>query len=170
MPEPELELELEPELIAQEQEQPEPEVIAEPVVAVPDPEEIIGKVVVNVGDLQADNRGVSRPLSRNSKILKGDTLKTAANAYTQIRMKDGALISLRPKTQLIISDYSFNGSEDGSEKSFFELLSGGLRTITGPNRDIAIQNNYRIKTSIATIGIRGTHYGLMLCDSGSCGR
>ncbi len=164
VPEPLPDPQPEPELIAQEA---EAEVIDEPVVVVPDPEEIIGKVVVNVGNLQADNRGVSRPLSRNSEILKGDTLKTAVNAYTQIRMKDGALISLRPKTQLKISEYNFNGTEDGSEKSFFELLSGGLRTITGLIGHIN-KNNYLIKTSIATIGIRGTHYGLMLCDSGSC--
>jgi len=157
----------EPETVLVVQSLKAPETIAEPVVVTPDPEEIIGKVVVSVGNMKADNRGTTRFLSRNSKILKGDTLQTANNTYTQIRMKDGALMSLRPNTKLLISDYNFNGVEDGSEKSFFELISGGLRTITGLIGHTN-KNNYRVKTTIATIGIRGTHYGLMLCDSGSC--
>ena len=136
-------------------------------VAVPDPEEEIGKVVINAGSMTADNRGAVRKLKRNSKIFKGDALVTGENSYTQIRMKDGALISLRPKTRLLISDYNFNGREDGTEISFFELVSGGFRTITGLIGHTN-KNNYRVRTSVATIGIRGTHYGLMICDSGSC--
>jgi len=82
-------------------------------------------------------------------------------------MKDGALLSLRPNTELVITDYNFNGREDGSERSFMELVRGGFRTITGY---IGHKNkhNYRVKTSVATIGIRGTHYGLMVCSDGSC--
>jgi len=133
----------------------------------PDPEDIIGQVVISIGDMQADNRGMQRDLERRSPILKGDTITTSERAYTQIRMKDGALISLRPKTKLRIIDYNFNGAEDGSERSFMELLAGGFRTITGYIGHLNKQN-YRVKTAVATIGIRGTHYGLMLCEAGSC--
>lgn len=154
---------------------PEPEAVPvveavvekKPETVTPDPEEIIGRVVVSVGKMQASNRGSFRDLLRNSRVYKGDTLVTASNSYTQVRMKDGALISLRPNTELVIREYNYNGKEDGSEKSFMELVRGGFRTITGyighKNR-----NNYRVRTSVATIGIRGTHYGLMLCSAGSC--
>jgi len=133
----------------------------------PDPEEVIGHVVISVGKMQASNRGTFRDLLRNSKVFKGDTITTAANSYTQVRMKDGALLSLRPNTKLVITDYNFNGNEDGSERSFMELVRGGFRTITGY---IGHKNksNYRVKTAVATIGIRGTHYGLMVCSDGSC--
>jgi len=133
----------------------------------PDPEEVIGHVVISVGKMQASNRGTFRDLMRNSKIFKGDTIKTEAHAYTQLRMKDGALLSLRPNTELVITDYNFDGKEDGSERSFMELVRGGFRTITGY---IGHKNkrNYRVKTAVATIGIRGTHYGLMVCIDGSC--
>jgi FecR protein len=129
--------------------------------------DIIGKVVINIGDLKAENSGNTRALKRNSKIFKGDTLKTLTRTHTQIRLKDGALVSLRPSTILKISEYNYNGQEDGSERSVFELVKGGFRTITGA---IGHRNkqNYKVKTSFATIGIRGTHYGVMLCSSGSC--
>ncbi len=66
-----------------------------------------------------------------------------------------------------IADYRYNGLEDGSEQSIMELLKGGFRTITGA---IGHKNkqNYKIRTSVATIGIRGTHYSLMLCQQASC--
>lgn len=137
------------------------------VAATPDPEDVIGHVVISVGKMQASNRGAFRDLLRNSKVFKGDTITTAANSYTQVRMKDGALLSLRPNTELVITDYNFSGKQDGTERSFMELVRGGFRTITGY---IGHKNkaNYRVKTSVATIGIRGTHYGLMLCEDGSC--
>lgn len=132
-----------------------------------DPEDVIGQVVISVGKMEASNRGAFRELLRHSDILKGDTLSTAEHSYTQIRMKDGALISLRPNTTLKITDYRYDGREDGNERSFMELLSGGFRTITGyiGHRN---KRNYRVKTSVATIGIRGTHYGLMVCEGDSC--
>ena len=133
----------------------------------PDPQDIIGKVVINIGDLKATNRNATRRLSRHSEIISGDTLKTSKNARAQIRMKDGALISLQPDTEFKIAEYHFNGKEDGSERGIFELIKGGFRTITGL---IGHKNkqNYRVRTTVATIGIRGTHYGLMLCEANSC--
>lgn len=157
-------------LVKQEPAQTPVEVIAEikePEAITPDPEENIGRVVINIGDLEAVNRGQVRKLKRHSKILKGDTLRTASYSRSQIRMKDGALISLSPNTHFQIAEYNFNGQEDGTEKSFFNLIKGGFRTITGliGHRN---KQNYQVKTTVATIGIRGTHYGLMLCQSGSC--
>jgi len=133
----------------------------------PDPADIIGKVIINVGKLSAENRGATRQLNRRSEIYRGDTLATGGRSLTQIRLSDGALLSLRPHTSIRIAQYSYNGTEDGTEKSIIELLKGGFRTITGAIGHINKQN-YQIKTSMATIGIRGTHYSLVLCQQASC--
>ncbi|RDH81123.1 MAG: hypothetical protein DIZ80_13475 [endosymbiont of Galathealinum brachiosum] len=133
----------------------------------PDPADIIGKVIINVGDLNAQNRGAMRKLNRRSSIYKGDTISTGGKSLTQIRLKDGALLSLRPHTEIKIAEFRYNGREDGSEQSILELLKGGFRTITGV---IGHRNkqNYQVRTSVATIGIRGTHYSLVLCQQSSC--
>ena len=132
-----------------------------------DPEDIVGQVVINVGKLTAENRGDKRTLKRHSSILRGDTLSTGEASHTQVRMKDGALLSLRPHTDLRVEEYRYNGAEDGSERSLLELIKGGFRTITGA---IGHKNrkNYRVKTTVATIGIRGTHYSLVMCQQQSC--
>ncbi len=136
-------------------------------ISTPDPADEVGQVIVSVGTLQAENRGDARQLKRRSRIYRGDTLSTGNNGHTQVRMKDGALISLRPNSSLKIEDFRYQGKEDGSELSLLELIKGGFRTITGA---IGHRNkkNYRVKTAVATIGIRGTHYSLMLCQQQSC--
>ncbi len=142
-------------------------IIPEPETSGIDPEDIVGQVVINVGKLTAENRGDKRTLKRHSNILRGDTLSTGEDSHTQVRMKDGALLSLRPHTDLRVEEYRYNGVEDGSERSLLELIKGGFRTITGA---IGHKNkkNYRVKTTVATIGIRGTHYSLVMCQQQSC--
>ena len=146
---------------------PTPAEVNPPAITTPDPEDIIGQVIINVGDLSAENRGASRPLNRRSDIFQGDTISTGDKSHTQIRLKDGALLSLRPHTNLKIADFKYNGKEDGSERSLLELIKGGFRTITGA---IGHKNkqSYQVITNIATIGIRGTHYTLVLCEQQSC--
>ena len=82
---------------------------------------------------------------------------TREPAGVQLRFTDGAYMSLQPGSSFRIDQYSFSGVADGSERGFFSLLKGGLRTISGlvgrTNK-----KNYQIKTTIATIGIRGTEY------------
>src|SRR5450756_1844412 len=52
---------------------------------------------------------------------------------------------------------SFNGQQDGTERSFFSLFKGGFRAITGL---IGKMNkaNYRITTPASVIGVRGTDH------------
>lgn len=148
-------------------EPPAPMQVSQVAEVTPDPAEIIGKVVIQSGSMLAENRGSTRQLNRTASILKGDTLKTAGNARSQIRLKDGALLAISPGTELKFEDFAYNGSEDGTERSVINLIKGGFRTITGAIGHVNKQN-YQVKTSVATIGIRGTHYGLMLCEGGSC--
>jgi hypothetical protein len=74
------------------------------------------------------------------------------------------MVSLQPQTQFRIDAYEFKGQADGSEKGFFSLLKGALRTITGAigKKD---RKAYRLDTAVATIGIRGTIYSVAYGNS-----
>jgi hypothetical protein len=127
-----------------------------------------GRVVATRGRVSALGKdGRRRLLQRRSWVYEGDTLETDASSRAHVRFRDGGLVSLRPKTRFKIEKYAYEGSEDGNEQAFFRLLKGGLRTISGAighrHRD-----RYRMDTPMATIGIRGTHYGLILCEGGAC--
>ena len=127
----------------------------------------VGKVLITSGDAVAtSDNGEKRSLNRGSVINKGDTIETDS-ARAQIRFSDGSLVALRPNTSFKVEEYSFNGQQDGSERGIYNLLKGGFRTISGAIGQVN-KSNYRVKTPVATIGIRGTHYGITLCTGGSC--
>jgi len=107
------------------------------------------------------------PLKRGSHVYSGDHIVTASAAHAQLRFTDGGLVSLRSDTEFAIEDYRFDGKIDGKERGFFGLLRGGLRTLSGLIGKIR-HKRYRMRTPLATIGIRGTDYALFLCTGGAC--
>ncbi|HMX15377.1 MAG TPA: FecR family protein [Rhodocyclaceae bacterium] len=116
-----------------------------------------GKVDFAVGNVAATaTDGRTRALTKGSEINPGETIDTR-DGRAQVRFTDGSQVALQPQTQFRIDDYNFAGRADGSEKSFFSLLKGGLRTITGLIGK-GDRNNYKVTTQVATIGIRGTEW------------
>lgn len=107
--------------------------------------------------------GSSRPLVRGLELSNGDTVDSGTGRV-QLRFTDGALVSLQPESRFRIDDYRFDGKTDGSEKGFFSLLKGGLRTISGWIGRVH-RSGYRVDTPTATIGIRGTEYSAVLGNS-----
>ena len=126
-----------------------------------------GHIVMGSGRLIARTAdGVERRLRRRSPIYVGDTIVVGENAFIQVRFSDGGLLSLRPGSEFRVAEYRYQEQEEENGKAVFELLKGGLRTITGSVGKKKKQN-YQVNTPISTIGIRGTHYGVRLC-AGDC--
>ncbi len=107
--------------------------------------------------------GVERAALKGMELQSGDTINTG-RGRAQLRFSDGAYLSLQPESVFRIDEYRYEGKPDGTEKGFFSLVKGGVRTITGwvgrLNRD-----NYQVTTPTATIGIRGTEYLAALGNS-----
>jgi hypothetical protein len=101
--------------------------------------------------------GVTHAIKKGDAVGEGDTLISSQTSSAQIRMVDGGMVAMRPDTKLKIDRFTFNGQEDGTERSFFSVFKGGFRAITGT---IGKKNkvNYRITTPATTIGIRGTDH------------
>ena len=108
--------------------------------------------------VQAD--GGRRALARGAEVAAGETVDTGAGR-AQLRFSDGALVSLQPGTQFRIDAYEFRGAADGSEKGFFRLIKGAMRTLTGLIGKTH-RKAYRLDTAVATIGIRGTEFAVTL--------
>lgn len=116
---------------------------------------VIGDVVAIAAD------GSQRSLAKGSEINSGESINTVAGARAHIRFTDGGYVSLQPNSQFRVDQYQYQGKTDGGEKGFFSLLKGGLRAITGA---IGHTNheNYKVATTMATLGIRGTGYNAVL--------
>ena len=107
--------------------------------------------------------GGSRAAVKGAEVSQGETVDTG-DGRVQLRFADGAYVSLQPRSQFRIDEFRFNGQPDGSEKGFFSLLKGGLRTITGLVGR-ANKSAYQVSTAVATIGIRGTEYTIQYGNS-----
>jgi hypothetical protein len=127
----------------------------------------IGRVIYTSGKLVAINGDETRTLLRGSNISEGDVISSGSTTRTQLRMIDGALISLRRNTEIRFDEYQYNKNRKSSGVSIFSLLKGGFNTISGLIGKYN-KKKYRVKTSVATIGVRGTHYGVTLCSQGDC--
>ncbi|MEO6974845.1 MAG: FecR family protein [Gallionella sp.] len=128
---------------------------------------IAGQVQYVHGKVQLTTAaGVTHAIKKGEAVNEGDTLLSSPLAYAQIRMADGGMVAMRPDTRLKIDRFTFDGQQDGTERSFISLFKGGFRAITG---QIGKKNkaNYRITTPATTIGIRGTDHETIVVTPGS---
>lgn len=121
--------------------------------------EVVGQVILSFGQNHAiDALGEKRTLKRKSEVFANDLLVTSNKGRLQVKFSDGSRLSLKPKTEFRIAEYSFDNANPEDGKAIYKLLKGGMRTISGKIGKVN-KDNYRLDTVVATIGIRGTHYG-----------
>ena len=102
----------------------------------------------------------TRQLQRRSAIRQGETVITGDGSRVQLRFNDGAVVALDSNSKLVIENYRFEEPE-GEDHAVVKLLTGGLRTLSGQIAEKEPEN-YRVETPLASIGVRGTHYQLVL--------
>jgi len=120
-----------------------------------------GKFLSVVGDVRVISRdGAPRAAQREAEFREGESIITGAGALAQLRMFDGALMSVRGDTEIKLERFSYAGEQDRNASFLMSVFKGGLRTITGV---IGRQNRerYRITTATVTIGVRGTDFEIV---------
>jgi len=112
--------------------------------------------------------GGVRILSQKSEVNPGDVLTTQRDSYAQINFTDGSSLTMRPNTQIKIEEYNFVQNRPQEDNTFLRLIKGGLRTVTGLVGKRGNQDAYKIGTSTATIGIRGSSGDTIDNTTGGC--
>jgi hypothetical protein len=138
---------------------------------------------------QASATGLGAPahsLAKGDAVYPGDTVETAAGSYTLIRFTDQGSVLLRPNSRFQVEKYQYaaaaapaasaaaprgdalaplqtTAAASGGDSSFFRLLKGGLRAVSGLMAH-ANYGSYRMSTPVATMGIRGTDFEAVMCE------
>ncbi len=111
--------------------------------------------------------GKTDPLVKGKDIESGEAIVTGTTGRAQVRFTDGGLISLQPNTEFKIANY-VDQADPKQDRFLVDLLRGSMRAITGligkRNRE-----NYRVTTTTATIGIRGSGFNAGYNPDGSLG-
>lgn len=123
----------------------------------------VGRVLVAAGEVTATRANRQVPLLAGAAIESGDEVATGPASAAQLRFTDGSVVAMRERSRFRVDAYRFTGADDGISQAVFSLLQGGLRTLTGligrTHRD-----RYGMRTQLATLGVRGTAYTLVLCQ------
>ncbi len=119
-------------------------------------ERLSGIVAVISGSLSR----VARP---GERLLVGEVVSTAAGAEALVRFRDESTLALRPNTQVLVTDFSYQEKDGDSFAA--NLLKGVVRSVSGligKSRPRGVI----FRTPTATVGIRGTDFELAIVETG----
>lgn len=114
-----------------------------------------GRVTVASAD------GDIRSLKKGAPVNEGETIDTGPGAFAKMEFSDGSQMYIRPRSRFFVESYRDTGRAQ-EDRSFFSLLKGGFRYVTG-RIGKANRQAFRMNTPVATIGIRGTDFEGRYC-------
>lgn len=129
-----------------------------------DPKDTIGVVRNYTGTASVLRGGQAFPAASGTKLLAGDTLSTGYDGSMGIILRDDSILSLGPGSTLVIRDFVFSPQE-GKLGLLARISSGTMAYISGLIGKLAPQS-VRFDTPVATIGIRGTYFAVIVGEPG----
>jgi hypothetical protein len=128
-------------------------------------EDSAGMVVASRGEVIAMSNGGSRELKQGDFVYVNDEILTSNRSFAVLQFTDGAKVTVRPDSTLIIEQYLYAGN--ATDEATLNLVSGGLRVITGAMAKTNPEN-YKVRTPVALMGVRGTEFSIYLCGDTVC--
>jgi hypothetical protein len=128
-------------------------------------EDSAGMVVASRGEVIAMANGGSRELKQGDFIYVSDEILTSGRSFAVLQFTDGAKVTVRPDSTLIIEQYLYAGNDE--DAATLNLVEGGLRVITGAMAKTNPEN-YKVRTPVALMGVRGTEFSIYLCGDTVC--
>jgi hypothetical protein len=116
----------------------------------------IGKIKTGKGDVSVIRSGKGIPMKKGDSLFQNDIIRTGAASSVGIIFDDNTVLSLGPKSKIVIDHYVF-APEKGLLSMAVRLLKGTasyLSGIIGRQAPEAV----KFQTPDAIIGIRGTQF------------
>lgn len=124
---------------------------AGPVFAGADP---IGSIKDVEGQAYIIRDGNSIPATTGTRIFENDTLKTLADSSLGVVFRDNGVISLGPKTEIVLDEFVFAPSQN-KFSMIARMLKGTAAYLSGLMVKLS-PDSARVETPVASIGFRGT--------------
>ena len=105
-----------------------------------------------------ENQGYRTPPGREElsarpadELVQNEALRTADESVIRMRFVDGSELSVEASSEVVLSDYVFDGS---ASKGLINLNDGLFHFTSNGNDDQGV----RLRTPVATIGVRSTEF------------
>ena len=97
------------------------------------------------------------------KLISGDILKTGGNGNIQFKLENGALISLRPNTEIKINNADFSKSNTQTIELNFEMNKGTIDAAQ-PNQNSTVNASIKINAQNSAISAFNADFSLKVCS------
>jgi hypothetical protein len=125
----------------------------------------IGITVASRGDVEVVSKGESRPLGQGDFVAENDEIIVGDRSFTVIQFADGAKMSLRPESALLVEQYQYAGGAE--DTATLDLRTGGMRINLGAISS-ARPEAFRIRTPSGLMMITAREGSLTLCGDEVC--
>lgn len=118
----------------------------------------VGEVSLVIGAARViGETGNSAAVQRGLPVYPGDRIETEDGGHVHLRFVDGAFVSVRPGSRLLVENYRYDPQQPQNSAIRFRLDQGVVRSITGKGGEAA-REQFRLNTPIAAIGVKGTDF------------
>jgi len=114
----------------------------------------VGSVKAVEGQAFILREGSSIPAKAGDRVFEKDTLKTAGNASLAVVLRDDALLSLGPESEVVLDEFIFAPAE-GKFSMIAKMLKGTAAYLSGLIVKLS-PDSARVETPMGNIGFRGT--------------
>jgi hypothetical protein len=105
--------------------------------------------------------GTLKSAGSGQALEAGETVTLGDGSRAVIKFRDGQIIALQSKSTFKVNRYDYDQASPEKGESFFSLVQGGLRAITGLIGN-ANKAGWKLATPTATMGIRGTDFMVVI--------
>jgi hypothetical protein len=130
----------------------------------------IGSTVTTVDEVTGETEKGTQTITTGTAVYADELVRTGTSGKAQLLFADRTNLTVAPMTEIHLDKFVYDPSGGAQGNVVVVATSGAFRFITGqlPHED------YQIKTPVATMGIRGTEFIVVVCDraaaaSSGCG-
>ncbi len=121
----------------------------------------IGNVGVLKGSATVTRSSATLDITNGMALEVSDKITTESKSRLQIILKDDTVVTIGPNSTFVFDAYNYGGKENSVVK--MRIDRGFFRSVTGKIGKIAPER-FKVKTSSATIGIRGTDFSALVAE------
>lgn len=99
--------------------------------------------------------GIGFPVEQDDDVFQNANVYTKQYGTMEVLLDDGTSLTVAPNSSLTIDEYVYAGRQNAGSLSL-SLAKGAVRFISGR----MTSDSYKVKTQVATIGVRGTTFWL----------
>ncbi len=111
----------------------------------------IGTTAVSKNSVKGKIGNTERKLSSGDSVFQNETIQTGTDSAAQFLFKDETALTLSANSSVVLDSLVYDPDKK-SGQLILKAVSGSFRFISGS----APKKNYKIRTPVGTIGIRGT--------------